>query len=179
MAKTAVNYKIDEALKRRVDQILEQLDITPTIAITGLYHYIDQHSTLPFIIKMQATTLEELDNTLINLYYGALYHLRSVYDKIPAAADAEMVRLNHCHNQINIFIHDYKEHTFTQTTTERECLTDLLYYRLNDCVARARLCNDSRFDPNIGVYKAGLKMGIELLAEKIQSIENTLDPSAP
>lgn len=175
MAKVAVNYKIDEELKQRVDKILDHLDITPTMVVTGLYHYIDHNLTLPFLIKTQSATPEELKETLINLCYGAMFHLQSIYAKTPENANTEMMRLNHCINQIRIFTRSYLKRIAEQTNEEENTMIHSLLLSLERARTDAHICNEKRLlttEETFGMHKAGMKMGMDLLSDAIYKLEN-------
>lgn len=171
MAKVAVNYKVDEELKQRVDKVLEQLDITPTMAVTGLYHYIDQNRTLPFLIKTQVATPKELEQTLINLYYGALFHLQSIYATTPDNTDREMLRLNHSVNQITLFTGNYLKHTAGVISQEKEWAIQSLQLSLDMARAKAQSCHEY-WGLDETSRRANLKMGIEILSDFINNMDN-------
>jgi addiction module RelB/DinJ family antitoxin len=171
MAKVAVNYKVDEELKQRVDKVLEQLDITPTMAVTGLYHYIDQNHTLPFLIKTQVATPKELEQTLINLYYGALFHLQSIYATTPDNTDREMLRLNHSVNQITLFTGNYLKQTAGVISPTKESAIQSLRLSLDIARAAAQSCNEYR-EFSKESRRISLQMAIKILSKFINDMEN-------
>jgi addiction module RelB/DinJ family antitoxin len=63
-----IGVKVDKDLKDEVDEILRSLDVKPTAAINGLYHYIVQHRELPFIISTQVNKPSNLHSNLFMDY---------------------------------------------------------------------------------------------------------------
>ncbi|AJI85192.1 hypothetical protein AW19_4171 (plasmid) [Yersinia frederiksenii Y225] len=148
MAKVSVNYKIDEELKRRVDEKLALLDITVTTAVTGLYHYIDQHSTLPFIIQSQVQTAEEMEETMIALLYGVAFHLQGVISEFETNnIQIDILKLNNTACQIKKYLSNYIK--IEGLTVEQRYRVENVMDSMIPAVSYANLFHDYFFDRKI------------------------------
>ncbi|CAI2474629.1 addiction module antitoxin, RelB/DinJ family [Serratia proteamaculans] len=88
---TQIGVKVDKNLKDGVDQILRNLGIKPTTAITGLYHYILQHKELPFISNTQVNKPSTL---LSNLFMDYLLLKNTLHDFYRKTERAEQITEN-------------------------------------------------------------------------------------
>lgn len=171
MAKVSVNYKIDEELKKRVDEKLALLDIPVTSAVTGLYQYIDQHNTLPFIIKTQVATPEELAQTLTNLYYGALFHLQAIYSNTQENGKVELMRLRNSANQIEIFTHNNADTISSWNKVSVQYIHTILFFLHRSVLTAYNYIEET--SEKCEMYKTSLKDTIEVLSDAINTLENS------
>jgi addiction module RelB/DinJ family antitoxin len=60
MSKTAtLTIRLDPALKKQTEKVLSEMGLTPSQAVTLLYHQIKQQRALPFEIKLPKQPNEE------------------------------------------------------------------------------------------------------------------------
>lgn len=91
-----LNARIDDELKKRVDPTLQAIDCTATQAISGLWHYIDQHGRLPFFMESRTYTPEDALIGLLTHLQSAGYLLTVSGERMAAGEDARKNRLAGC-----------------------------------------------------------------------------------
>lgn len=78
MAMSQINVRIDEVLKTETDSVFQTLGISPSQAITMLYHYIATNKKLPFSEIKQVKTPVETTAYIITRFNTALETLLSI-----------------------------------------------------------------------------------------------------
>lgn len=172
MAKVSVNYKIDEELKSRVDKKLALLEIPVTTAVTGLYQYIDQHSTLPFIIQSQVQTAEEMEQTIIALFYGVAFHLQGVISEFEKNnTQTDILKLNNSACQIKTYLSNYIK--IEGLTVEQKYRVENVMDSMIPAVSYANLFHDYYFDRKSDGDTVGLlKLKTERFIEELNALDN-------
>lgn len=172
MAKASVNYKIDEELKNRVDKKLALLEIPVTTAVTGLYQYIDQHSTLPFIIQSQVQTAEEMEQTMIALLYGVAFHLQGVISEFETnSTQTDILKLNNSACQIKKYLSKYIK--IEGLTLEQRYRVENVLDSMIPAVLYANLFHDYFFDRKSDGNTVGLlKLKTERFIEELNALDN-------
>lgn len=170
MAKVSVNYKVDEELKRRVDEKLALLDITVTTAMTGLYHYIEQHSVLPFIIQSQVQTAEEMEQTMISLLYGVAFHLQGIISEFETNnTQTDILKLNNTACQIKKYLSNYIK--IEGLTVEQRYRVENVMDSMIPAVLYANLFHDYFFKSD-GNTVGLLKLKTERFIEELNALDN-------
>lgn len=170
MAKVSVNYKVDEELKRRVDEKLALLDITVTTAMTGLYHYIEQHSVLPFIIQSQVQTAEEMEQTMISLLYGVAFHLQGIISEFETNnTQTDILKLNNTACQIKKYLSNYIK--IEGLTVEQRYRVENVMDSMIPAVLYANLFHDYFFKSD-GNTVGLLKLKTERFIEELNTLDN-------
>ncbi|WP_145573463.1 hypothetical protein [Yersinia mollaretii] len=171
MAKVSVNYKIDEELKKRVDEKLALLDIPVTTAVTGLYQYIEQHSVLPFIIQLQVQTAEEMEKTIIALLYGVAFHLQGVIAEFETNnTQTNILKLNNTACQIKKYLSNYIK--MEGLTVEQRYRVENVMDSMMPAVSYANLFHDYFFERESDGNTVGL---LKLKTERFIAELNVLD----
>lgn len=173
MAKVSVNYKLDEELKNRVDKKLALLEIPVTTAVTGLYQYIDQHSTLPFIIQSQVQTAEEMDQTMIALFYGVAFHLQGIIAEFDLKnnTQTDIFKLNNTACQIKKYHNNYIK--IEGLTVEQRYRVESVMDTMMSAVLKANLFHDYYFDRKSDGDTVGLlKLKTERFIEELNALDN-------
>ncbi|MFX2605515.1 type II toxin-antitoxin system RelB/DinJ family antitoxin, partial [Enterobacter asburiae] len=67
-----INVRIDDAIKMTADEVLKNLDVSQTQAITAFYQYIAENKKLPFTALMSFKTQDDLLKTFNDILSEAL-----------------------------------------------------------------------------------------------------------
>lgn len=78
MSQAQISLRISAELKEQADEVLRELDSSPTQAITMLYQYIATNKKLPFANVPQVKTPDEIRNYVVSRFCTALDTLRSI-----------------------------------------------------------------------------------------------------
>jgi RHH-type rel operon transcriptional repressor/antitoxin RelB len=78
MSQAQISLRIDAHLKEQADEVLKQMDSSPTQAITMLYHYIATNKKLPFAEIKQVKTHDETLEYVMTRFNTALETLLSI-----------------------------------------------------------------------------------------------------
>ncbi|MCD5767421.1 type II toxin-antitoxin system RelB/DinJ family antitoxin [Klebsiella pneumoniae] len=89
-----LNIKIDGRLKESTDAKMKALNITPTKAITLLYHYISEHNRLPFNVNTVLRSSDEIKKIINDNSASAVTSLASIVNLIIKEGGIEKSRIN-------------------------------------------------------------------------------------
>lgn len=67
-----INVRIDDAIKMTADEVLKNLDVSQTQAITAFYQYIAENKKLPFTALMSFKTQDDILETFNDILSEAL-----------------------------------------------------------------------------------------------------------
>lgn len=163
-----VHIRIDDQLKQKADAVFNTIQITPTQGVTGFYQYVADNGKLPFVIRTNSDTPEEIYFNAVELTGQVYFMLKLVRNCLgnEPPLNKTVHHLNNAYNFSAMKINEALKIT-AQMVGEREILKR--YLLLNELYSDITCCLNSAID------LLSTKVGIKLTTEELADFDRYLD----